>query len=578
MKLITKVATLVVMLLLISLVLAVMGTVSMNKVGDRLNRISTADIPILGSITNITFAQLAQSAWIERGLVSAGANDWDEFGRADTKIASLETQVVNEFKSAYKTLEKYISTTENVDKEKYKALIDRLSEIEAEYLDFVSGSRGILGLILEQQISRADVDLVTVRKKVKNMSSALLALTAEISTSTTSMTVIANEERQAAIDMMILVSVLAIIIALILSGWLMHSIKKQLGGDPSDLVGIAEAMASGDLKIRRKDTTNGVYGSINKTMDKLIEIISGIKAGAMQVHEAAEQVSQGNANLSQRTQEQASSLEEVASSMEEMTGTINQNAENAQLTNQLTQEARANAEKGVEVAVRAIGAMNEIETSSKKIAAIISVIDEIAFQTNLLALNAAVEAARAGEQGRGFAVVASEVRNLAGRSATAAKEIKDLIHDSVLKVEDGTKLVDETGGALSGIVSSVKKASVMATEIAAASKEQSEGIEQVNKALLQMDDMTQQNASLVEEAAAASEAVGAQAQELTDLVAFFNVGKSEKTIVVGGDVHRLDSKSVSDEEEKKEKPNAKLSHSSSSGNKAPIDDGEWEDF
>lgn len=574
MKLITKVASLVVLLLVISLVLAVMGTVNMNKVGDRLSRISTADIPLLGSITNITFAQLAQSAWIERGLVSAGANDWDSFGLADSKIAALETQVVKEFRSAYKTLNKYIDVKENNDREQYSAMVGRLSDMESEYLDFVSGSREMLGLILNQEISHTDVDLITVRKKVRDMSSALLVLTAEISVSTTSMSATANEEKQAAIDMMIIVSVLTIIVALILSGWLLHSINKQLGGDPSDLVRIAEAMASGDLNIRRKIISNGVYGSINKTMDKLIAIISGIKAGAIQVHEAAEQVSQGNANLSQRTQEQASSLEEVASSMEEMTGTINQNAENAQLTNQLTQEARSNAEKGVEVAVRAIGAMNEIETSSKKIAAIISVIDEIAFQTNLLALNAAVEAARAGEQGRGFAVVASEVRNLAGRSATAAKEIKDLIHDSVLKVEDGTKLVDETGGALSGIASSVKKASLMATEIAAASKEQSEGIEQVNKALLQMDDMTQQNASLVEEAAAASEAVGAQAQELNDLVAFFHVGKQEKTIVVG-DVHRLDSKSVKDEKEAKEKPGVKLSHAAG---KSHIDDGEWEDF
>lgn len=576
MKLITKVASLVVMLLVISLVLAVMGTVSMNKVGDRLTRISAADIPLLGSITNITFAQLEQSAWIERGLVSAGANDWDSFGQADTKIASLEKQVLSEFSSGYKTLNKYIDDESNIDREKYSRLIDRLSEIESEYVEFVTGSREMLGLILNQEISHTDVDLVTVRKKVKNMSSALLALTAEISVSTTTMTTAANGEKQGAIDMMILVSVLAIIIALILSGWLIHGINKQLGGDPADLVGIAEAMASGDLNIRRKVISNGVYGSINKTMDKLIDIISGIKAGAIQVHEAAEQVSQGNANLSQRTQEQASSLEEVASSMEEMTGTINQNAENAQLTNKLTQEARTNAENGVEVAVRAIGAMNEIETSSKKIAAIISVIDEIAFQTNLLALNAAVEAARAGEQGRGFAVVASEVRNLAGRSATAAKEIKDLIHDSVLKVEDGTKLVDETGGALSGIVSSVKKASVMATEIAAASKEQSEGIEQVNKALLQMDDMTQQNASLVEEAAAASEAVGAQAQELNDLVAFFNVGKGETAIALNdSDVQRLESKNVKDEKVTEEKPNPKLSHT---GSKSQVDDGEWEDF
>jgi methyl-accepting chemotaxis protein len=213
--------------------------------------------------------------------------------------------------------------------------------------------------------------------------------------------------------------------------------------------------------------------------------------------------------------------------MEQMTGTTAQNASNAQLTNKLAQDASRLAENGVRVVRNAVQAMSEIDTSSKKIADIIKVIDEIAFQTNLLALNAAVEAARAGEQGRGFAVVASEVRNLAGRSATAAKEIKLLIEDSVNKVESGTQLVNESGKSLEEIVDSVKKASVMATEIAEASREQSEGIEQVNRAILQMDEMTQQNASLVEQAAAASEAMGAQAQELSALVSYFDLGYEE---------------------------------------------------
>ena len=271
----------------------------------------------------------------------------------------------------------------------------------------------------------------------------------------------------------------------------------------------------------------GVYGSIGQTVQKLLEIISGIKLGANEVSVASEQVSQGNANLSQRTQEQASSLEEVASSMEEMTGTVNHNAENAQHANQLAIAAREQADLGGQVVGEAVTAMSEINDASKQIADIIGVIDEIAFQTNLLALNAAVEAARAGEQGRGFAVVASEVRNLAGRSSTAAKEIKGLIQNSVDKVENGSRLVSESGGALSEIVDSVKKVSDIVAEIAAASKEQSDGINQVNKALLQMDEMTQQNASLVEEAAAASEAMGAQAQELDALVSFFKLNESD---------------------------------------------------
>lgn len=575
MKLITKVAGLVVMLLSISLVLTLMGTYSLNKIGERLEAIASADIPLLSSITNITFAQLEQSAWIERGLVAASANEWDGFEEADEKLVSLELRVTNEFETSYNILANYLDSNSGLNEERYTNLLSRLSPIEADYKEFVASSREILGLILNKEISSEDVDLSAVRKKVQDMSRALLSLTAEISASTNSMTIIAHQEKKKAKEFMILVSLLALALAIVLSWWILRGMHKQLGGDPAELEKIADALAIGDLKVERKtEVKRGVYGSFNQIIHNLIGIIGGIKAGATQVHEAAEQVSQGNANLSQRTQEQASSLEEVASSMEEMTGTINANAENAQLTNKLTQEARGHAEKGVEIAYKAITAMNEIESSSKKIEAIISVIDEIAFQTNLLALNAAVEAARAGDQGRGFAVVASEVRNLAGRSATAAKEIKDLIHDSVTKVEEGTKLVDETGGALSGIVEAVKKASLMATEIAAASKEQSQGIEQVNKALLQMDEMTQQNASLVEEAAAASEAMGAQAQELTDLVEFFNVGQDEKTIVMA-EIQHLPQQSAEKKETSNNPPKATLPPAEKIN---VVSDSEWEDF
>jgi methyl-accepting chemotaxis protein len=214
--------------------------------------------------------------------------------------------------------------------------------------------------------------------------------------------------------------------------------------------------------------------------------------------------------------------------MEQMTSSVKQTADNASQANQLAVAARQQAEKGGTIVGSAVTAMSQINTSSKKIADIIGVIDEIAFQTNLLALNAAVEAARAGEQGRGFAVVASEVRNLAGRSATAAKEIKGLIQDSVAKVEEGSKLVDESGRALGDIVASVKKVTDIVSEIAAASAEQSSGIEQVGKAVMQMDEVTQQNAALVEEAAAASHAIVDQAQALSELVAQYQVGEERR--------------------------------------------------
>jgi methyl-accepting chemotaxis protein len=263
---------------------------------------------------------------------------------------------------------------------------------------------------------------------------------------------------------------------------------------------------------------------LNQLLDATAEIVRKVSTAASEVHRGAQEISEGNANLSQRTEEQSSSLEETASSMEEMTSTVKQNADNAGQANQLATAARDQAEKGGAVVGKAVKAMSEINESSKRIADIIGVIDEIAFQTNLLALNAAVEAARAGEQGRGFAVVATEVRSLAGRSATAAKEIKDLIQDSVRKVDDGSVLVTQSGQALDQIVTSVKKVSDIVAEIASASREQSSGIEQVNRAVMQMDEVTQQNAALVEQASAASQSMSDQARELTRLMERYRVG------------------------------------------------------
>lgn len=292
-------------------------------------------------------------------------------------------------------------------------------------------------------------------------------------------------------------------------------------------LGVANRIAHGELgsEIRADETSanevDRLLTALREMDTKLTAIVSEVSNGSQSVRSASREIAAGNDDLSGRTQQQASFLEETASSMEEMTATVRQNAENASQANQLARGAREQAERGGEVVSRAVTAMAEINASSRKIADIIGVIDEIAFQTNLLALNAAVEAARAGEQGRGFAVVASEVRNLAQRSAGAAKEIKGLIGDSVEKVGVGTGLVDESGRMLAQIVESVKKVTDIVGEIAAANHEQTAGIDQVNRAVMSMDEMTQQNAALVEEAAAASRAMHDQAESLARQIGFF---------------------------------------------------------
>ena len=306
--------------------------------------------------------------------------------------------------------------------------------------------------------------------------------------------------------------------------------RTQEVGVEKEMQEMLSGVLAGDLSQRISLTNKAGFfeamsRGVNQLADNMSEVVSKVKLVASDVRRGAEEISAGNANLSQRTEQQSSSLEETASSMEEMTTTVKQNADNAGQANQLAMAARDQAEKGGTVVSQAVKAMADINDSSKKIADIIGVIDDIAFQTNLLALNAAVEAARAGEQGRGFAVVASEVRSLAGRSATAAKEIKELIQDSVRKVEGGSVLVTQSGQTLEKIVASVKKVSDIVAEIAAASREQSSGIEQVNRAVMQMDELTQQNAALVEEATAASQAMAEQVRGLNDMLERYRVAE-----------------------------------------------------
>jgi methyl-accepting chemotaxis protein len=299
-----------------------------------------------------------------------------------------------------------------------------------------------------------------------------------------------------------------------------------------DVVRVAQAMADADMTQTITNDYPGLFGqtkdAINTTVNNLQKLVIDVKASVDSIGTASKEIASGNTDLSQRTEEQASSLEETAASMEELTSTVKQNAESAKQANQLANNASTVAQKGGAVVQQVVGTMSSINDSSRKIVDIISVIDGIAFQTNILALNAAVEAARAGEQGRGFAVVAAEVRNLAQRSAAAAKEISTLIGDSVQKVEVGTKLVDDAGKTMEEIVNAVKRVTDIMAEISAASNEQSQGIEQINRAITQMDEVTQQNAALVEEAAAAAESLEEEAQSLTRSVDVFKLSEAQK--------------------------------------------------
>jgi methyl-accepting chemotaxis protein len=297
-----------------------------------------------------------------------------------------------------------------------------------------------------------------------------------------------------------------------------------------ELQEMLKSVLNGDLERRiavagKTGFFEGMSRGVNQLVDKMAEMVSQVQHAAAEVYHGAKEIAEGSGNLSQRTEAQSTSLEETASSMEQMTSTVKQNADNAGQANQLAVAAREHAENGGEVVAQAVRAMHDINEASRRIADIIGVIDEIAFQTNLLALNAAVEAARAGEQGRGFAVVATEVRSLAGRSATAAREIKGLIQDSVRKVQDGSLLVTQSGETLDQIVASVKKVSDIVAEIAAASREQSSGIEQVNRAVTQMDQITQQNAALVEQTSTSSREMAEAARRLDQMMARYRLAQ-----------------------------------------------------
>ena len=334
--------------------------------------------------------------------------------------------------------------------------------------------------------------------------------------------------------LMYLICGAALAIGAFVAAFITQGILRTLGGEPNEASAVARSIAAGDLAVEihtdKKDRSSVLF-AMKEMRDSLVTIVTDVRTSTNTIATGASEIAAGNQDLSSRTEQQASSLEKTASSMEELTATVKQNADNAKQANQLALSASEVAVKGGDVVTQVVETMGSINASSRKIVDIIGVIDGIAFQTNILALNAAVEAARAGEQGRGFAVVATEVRNLAQRSAAAAKEIKSLIGDSVEKVDAGSKLVTVAGSTIEEIVGSVKRVTDIMAEIMAASHEQSIGIDQVNQAIGQMDQVTQQNAALVEQAAAAAESLQEQATGLAQTVAVFNLDNNAMTAI-----------------------------------------------
>jgi methyl-accepting chemotaxis protein len=457
----------------------------------------------------------------------------------------------------------------SITDEKGKAMLTKVIDARARYIAYQNGF-----IKLQKEGKQAEAKAYFMTEAMGLQDTYIATLNELIALQSERMTAIGKNAHQQVVYgllLIILLSLFAVASGAIIAFMVVRNIMKQMGGEPDyaayvvgkismgdlstelelkpgdnssllyslksmqdslstilhDITNVATAMASGDLTQTIKGDHPGVFGKVkagvNSTVENLKELVGQIKEATDTIYTASGEIAAGNSDLSQRTEEQASSLEQTASSMEELTSTVKQNAENAKRANQLAINASEIASNGGAVVAQVVTTMNSINESSRKIVDIISVIDGIAFQTNILALNAAVEAARAGEQGRGFAVVAGEVRNLAQRSAAAAKEIKTLIGNSVEKVEGGSKLVVQAGQTMDDIVTSIRRVTDIMSEITSASVEQSDGIAQINVAISMMDEVTQQNAALVEEAAAAAESMEEQAQNLSASVGVFKV-------------------------------------------------------
>ncbi len=460
------------------------------------------------------FAEEIKGSLLEQALVIRNIGL-----QADLAAIEKYKQVLKDKQASYKENREHLLATGLSEEEK-----TLLSKVDSLYQQVETPSKQAMKMMLEFNGEEA-VKLIT--EKIDPLQQQTVAeINKLVAIQNAGDKKLAEEAEQK--GQQILIWTFAVVALITLAGAAFAVLLTRSITDPlREAITIAKRVAAGELSTQEvaegNDEISELMRALKEMNDNLIHIVQQVRQGTDAIAVAASEISAGNANLSQRTESQAGALEETASSMEEITATVKHNADNARQANHLVTAASEQAIKGGDEVSKVVDTMTSIQDSSRKIVDIISVIDSIAFQTNILALNAAVEAARAGEQGRGFAVVASEVRNLAQRSASAAKEIKQLINDSVDKVQNGVKLVDGAGTTMKEIVRSVKHVASIMQEITAAGQEQSSGIEEVNRAITQMDEMTQQNAALVEQAAAAAESMDEQAGTLAQVVSTFKL-------------------------------------------------------
>lgn len=499
-----------------------------KKLNSTLAQISE-EVAITQAISGATTDQINQIFWLQRSLLALEAGETETLQNAIEQYGQLTARIVERFDLAITGIQQYedgdalLMRDETLIKGNTELLPEELIALYSRYMDFKKGSEQFVEFIRSGNLDEIKELYKEIEREALHLSMELRRIDNILSNRSRHVASSAEMIGEESIKLSYIMAIIFCIVSFICAAYIAGNVMRQLGSDPASLEQAAQLLSMGDLSFGKENggETTGVQASVRNTIFKLREVIGGIKSGARETGIASEQVSKGNANLNERTQQQANSLGEIAYNFEKISKAVSRNAENATQTKELVTLANQHAVKGSEIAHSATEAINRINVSGQKISEINDLVKSIAFQTNLLALNAAVEATRAGEHGRGFAVVANETRALAGRCKDAAKGINRLITESLEELAIGAGLVSETGGALEEIKSSISKAKENVTNIALASQEQSQGIAQINQALSQLDDLTQQNAALVEQVTSASEAMHRQSDALNDLVSYF---------------------------------------------------------